>query len=162
MYNCRFIFSLLLFLTFLNHITDSLQAKETRPNILFILTDDQAPETLSCYGNTVCQTPNIDLLAESGMVIDPVTINPENTLKEALVIKNSYNISGIPVVEKKSRKLIGILTNRDIRFAKNLEQPVSALMTKDNLITVNENIKTSEKEKNQKGDKNSTKHVRRD
>ncbi len=70
MYNCRFIFSLLLFLTFLNHITDSLQAKETRPNILFILTDDQAPETLSCYGNTVCQTPNIDLLAESGMVID--------------------------------------------------------------------------------------------
>ena len=85
---------------------------------------------------------------ESGIVIDPVTINPENTLKEALVIKNSYNISGIPVVEKKSGKLIGILTNRDIRFAKNLEQPVSALMTKDNLITVNENIKTSEKEKN--------------
>ncbi len=84
---------------------------------------------------------------ESGMVIDPVTINPENTLKEALVIKNSYNISGIPVVEKKSGKLIGILTNRDIRFAKNLEQPVSALMTKDNLITVNENIKTSEAKK---------------
>ena len=84
---------------------------------------------------------------ESGMVIDPVTINPENTLKEALVIKNTYNISGIPVVEKKSGKLIGILTNRDIRFAKNLDQPVSSLMTKNNLITVNENIKTSEAKK---------------
>ena len=84
---------------------------------------------------------------ESGMVIDPVTINPENTLKEALFIKNTYNISGIPVVEKKSGKLIGILTNRDIRFAKNLDQPVSSLMTKNNLITVNENIKTNEAKK---------------
>lgn len=84
---------------------------------------------------------------ESGIVIDPVTINPENTLKEALVIKNTNNISGIPVVAKKTGKLIGILTNRDIRFAKNLEQPVSTLMTKDNLITVNENIKTGEAKK---------------
>ena len=62
---------------------------------------------------------------ESGMVINPLTINPENILKEALEIKNKNNISGIPVVEKKTRKLIGILTNRDIRFAKNLDQPIS-------------------------------------
>ena len=69
---------------------------------------------------------------ESGMVINPLTINPENILKEALEIKNKNNISGIPVVEKKTRKLIGILTNRDIRFAKNLDQPISSLMTKKN------------------------------
>ncbi len=84
---------------------------------------------------------------ESGMVINPLTINPENILKEALEIKNKNNISGIPVVEKKTRKLIGILTNRDIRFAKNLDQPISSLMTKKKLITVNENIKTSEAKK---------------
>ena len=67
MYHCRFIFYLFLFFTFFNI---SLQAKDRRPNILFILTDDQGPQTLSCYGNTVCQTPNIDLLAKSGMVIE--------------------------------------------------------------------------------------------
>lgn len=81
---------------------------------------------------------------ESGMVINPVTINPENSLDEALSIKEKNNISGIPVVEKISGKLCGILTNRDIRFAKNLEQPVSTLMTKKGLITVNENINTNE------------------
>ena len=55
---------------------------------------------------------------ESGMVVDPVTIFPENSLSEALKIKEKNNISGIPVVEKGSKKLVGILTNRDIRFAK--------------------------------------------
>jgi IMP dehydrogenase len=84
---------------------------------------------------------------ESGMVINPLTIYPENTLEDALTIKNLNNISGIPVVEKNTGCLIGILTNRDIRFAKNLKQPVSSLMTKDNLITVKENIKTSEAKK---------------
>ena len=84
---------------------------------------------------------------ESGMVINPLTINPENTLEDALTIKNLNNISGIPVVEKNTGGLIGILTNRDIRFAKNPKQPVSSLMTKDNLITVKENIKTSEAKK---------------
>ncbi len=84
---------------------------------------------------------------ESGMVINPLTIFPEDTLKEALKIKKMNNISGIPVVEKKSNRLIGILTNRDIRFAKNLDQPVSKLMTKKNLITVKENIKNSEAKK---------------
>jgi IMP dehydrogenase len=77
---------------------------------------------------------------ESGMVVNPVTINPESSLSDALRLKEKNNISGIPVVEKGSKKLVGILTNRDIRFAKNLEQTVDYLMTKDNLITVSENI----------------------
>ena len=77
---------------------------------------------------------------ESGMVVNPVTINPECSLNYALELKKKYNISGIPVVEPETKKLVGILTNRDIRFAKNLDQKVSTLMTKDNLITVKENI----------------------
>ena len=58
-----------------------------------------------------------------------------------LIIKEKFNISGIPVVKRENKKLVGILTNRDIRFAKNLSQPVESLMTKNNLVTVNENIK---------------------
>ena len=77
---------------------------------------------------------------ESGMVVNPVTINPNNSLNDALRMKEKYNISGIPVVENHSKKLVGILTNRDIRFAKNLDQKVSTLMTKGSLITVSENI----------------------
>ena len=84
---------------------------------------------------------------ESGMVINPLTIFPDNTLKDALDLKNNENISGIPVIERNSRKLVGILTNRDIRFAKNLDQPVSSLMTKKNLITVEKNISTVEAKK---------------
>ena len=84
---------------------------------------------------------------ESGMVINPLTINSDSKLQEALDLKNLNNISGIPVVEKKSGKLTGILTNRDIRFAKNLKQPVSSLMTKDNLITVKKSIKTIDAKK---------------
>ncbi len=84
---------------------------------------------------------------ESGMVINPLTINPENTLQEAIQIKDKNNFSGIPVVEKGTKKLVGILTNRDIRFAKNLDQPVSALMTKKELITVSEDITMNEAQK---------------
>ena len=84
---------------------------------------------------------------ESGMVVNPVTINPENTLNDAINLKEKNNISGIPVVEKTSKKLVGILTNRDIRFAKNLQQKVSSLMTKDNLVTVSENISMDNAEK---------------
>ena len=84
---------------------------------------------------------------ESGMVVNPVTINPENTLSEALTLKEKNNISGIPVVESGVKKLVGILTNRDIRFATNLNQKVSSLMTKDNLITVSENISMNEAQK---------------
>ncbi len=84
---------------------------------------------------------------ESGMVVNPVTINPEDTLSDALSLKKKNNISGIPVVEKDTKRLVGILTNRDIRFAKNLNQKVSSLMTKRNLITVSENISMDEAQK---------------
>ena len=77
---------------------------------------------------------------ESGMVINPYTINPESLLSDAFKIKEKYNISGIPVVESGSKKLVGIITNRDIRFAKNMNQKVESLMTKENLVTVQQNI----------------------
>lgn len=72
---------------------------------------------------------------ESGMVVNPITMSPDQTLAEALDLMRSHRISGIPVVEK-SGKLCGILTNRDVRFAENARQPVSELMTRDNLATV--------------------------
>jgi len=80
---------------------------------------------------------------ESGMVVNPVTIHPEQTLAEALALMDHHHISGIPVVEN-SGKLVGILTNRDVRFATDPSQPVSALMTKDNLITVAANVDRAE------------------
>ena len=72
---------------------------------------------------------------ESGMVVNPITMTPEQTLAEALELMKANRISGIPIVEK-SGKLCGILTNRDVRFAENPRQPVSELMTHDNLATV--------------------------
>jgi IMP dehydrogenase len=72
--------------------------------------------------------------SESGMIVDPITVEPEQKVHEALEIMNRYRISGVPVVRK--GKLVGILTNRDLRFETNLDQPVSAVMTKDNLVTV--------------------------
>ena len=72
---------------------------------------------------------------ESGMVVNPITIAPDATLAEAQATMEQNRISGIPVVEK-SGKLVGILTNRDVRFAENPKQLVSELMTKDNLATV--------------------------
>ena len=72
---------------------------------------------------------------ESGMVVNPITMTPDQTLAEALELMKSNRISGIPVVQK-SGKLCGILTNRDVRFAENPRQPVSELMTRDNLATV--------------------------
>ena len=84
---------------------------------------------------------------ESGMVVNPVTINPENSLNEVLIIKDKFNISGIPVVKRENKKLVGILTNRDIRFAKNLSQPVESLMTKEILVTVTENISMKDAQK---------------
>ena len=73
---------------------------------------------------------------EAGMVVDPVTITPNETLGDALALMAANHISGIPVVEQGTRRLVGILTNRDVRFADNKAQPVSELMTKDNLVTV--------------------------
>ena len=77
---------------------------------------------------------------ESGMVVDPVTISPNQPLKDALALMREYNISGIPVTDPKTKKLEGIITNRDVRFASNQDQKVHELMTKDNLITVNEGV----------------------
>ncbi len=73
---------------------------------------------------------------ESGMVLNPVTIEPDKTLGDARKLMDAHGISGVPVVEKGSGKLVGILTNRDVRFANNPNQPVSELMTKDKLVTV--------------------------
>src|SRR5688572_4083829 len=72
---------------------------------------------------------------ESGMVVNPITMTPDQTLAEALELMKANRISGIPIVEK-SGKLVGILTNRDVRFAENPKQPVRELMTHDNLATV--------------------------
>src|ERR1700692_1719584 len=72
--------------------------------------------------------------SESGMIVDPVTISPELTVREAMDIMTKYRVSGLPVT--RGSLLVGILTNRDLRFEKNLDQPVSAVMTKDNLVTV--------------------------
>jgi len=81
---------------------------------------------------------------ESGMVINPVTIPPDATLAEALNLMKDHAISGIPVVERGSSgppgKLVGILTNRDVRFATDRSQPVSELMTRERLITVREGV----------------------
>jgi IMP dehydrogenase len=72
--------------------------------------------------------------SESGMIVDPVTISPELTVRDAMDIMSKYRVSGLPVT--RGARLVGILTNRDLRFEKNLDQPVSAVMTKDNLVTV--------------------------
>jgi IMP dehydrogenase len=84
---------------------------------------------------------------ESGMVVNPLTIHPEAFLRDALTLMDRNNISGIPVVEQGSGKLVGILTNRDVRFASNASQPVHELMTKSNLVTVRENINKDEAKK---------------
>ena len=80
---------------------------------------------------------------EAGMVIDPVTIIPEMSMREVLEIKTARRISGFPVVEKGSKKLVGILTNRDMRFA-DPGQLVADLMTKTNLVTVREGVSEDE------------------
>jgi IMP dehydrogenase len=76
---------------------------------------------------------------ESGMVVNPLTVGPDERLADALALMRDNGISGIPVVEA-TGKLVGILTNRDVRFATNLEQPVRELMTKENLVTVKDGI----------------------
>jgi IMP dehydrogenase len=83
--------------------------------------------------------------SESGMIVDPITIEPEQKVHDALELMNKYRISGVPVV--KNRRLVGILTNRDLRFETNLDQKVSDVMTKDNLVTVSSNISLEESKK---------------
>ncbi|HUH65375.1 MAG TPA: IMP dehydrogenase [Syntrophales bacterium] len=76
--------------------------------------------------------------SESGMIIDPITIEPEQKVHDALELMTKYRISGVPVVKK--RRLVGILTNRDLRFETDLDQPVANVMTKEKLVTVSSNI----------------------
>ncbi|HMB78376.1 MAG TPA: IMP dehydrogenase, partial [Kiloniellaceae bacterium] len=81
---------------------------------------------------------------ESGMVVNPVTIHPDEPLENALSLMEHHRISGIPVVERKTQKLVGILTNRDVRFAQDKALPVAELMTKERLVTVNEGVERDE------------------
>src|SRR5689334_20475095 len=85
---------------------------------------------------------------ESGMVVNPLTIEPDATLQRALDLMSENRISGIPVVEHASNaqpgKLVGILTNRDVRFATDPRQKISELMTHENLVTVREGVSQDE------------------
>ncbi|MDP6388929.1 MAG: IMP dehydrogenase [Alphaproteobacteria bacterium] len=81
---------------------------------------------------------------EAGMVVNPITITPERTLADALALMDRHKISGIPVVSKRNGRVAGILTNRDVRFAKDPNQPVRELMTKRGLVTVQEGVDQDE------------------
>jgi IMP dehydrogenase len=72
--------------------------------------------------------------SESGMIVDPVTCHPEQPIHEALALMNRYKISGVPIVDH-AGKLVGILTNRDLRFETKLDRPISSRMTRENLVT---------------------------
>src|SRR5438270_9717099 len=82
------------------------------------------------------QTEEVDRVkrSESGMIVDPVTIAPDKKISDALEVMRRYRISGVPVTQ--NGKLVGILTNRDLRFETRTDVPISEVMTKDNLITV--------------------------
>jgi len=80
--------------------------------------------------------------SESGMIVDPITIEPDRKIHEVIDIMNKYKISGVPVV--KGESLVGIITNRDLRFETNLDQPVEAVMTKEDLVTAKVGITLEE------------------
>jgi IMP dehydrogenase len=88
---------------------------------------------------------------ESGIVLDPVTIDPDATLRQVIELRAREGFTGVPVVEKKGGndkgRLVGILTNRDVRFATDLDQKVAELMTKDNLVTVKRNVSQEDAKK---------------
>jgi IMP dehydrogenase len=83
--------------------------------------------------------------SESGMIVDPVTIHPDQKVSEVLMLMEQYRISGVPVT--KGNQLVGIVTNRDLRFETDLGKKVSEVMTKDNLITVPEGITLEDSKK---------------
>ncbi|MGD9384848.1 MAG: IMP dehydrogenase, partial [Desulfobacterales bacterium] len=83
--------------------------------------------------------------SESGMIVDPVTIHPDQLVFEVLNLMEKYRISGVPVTI--GNRLVGIVTNRDLRFETNLEKKISEVMTKDNLITVSEGITLEDSKK---------------
>src|ERR671910_1185734 len=76
--------------------------------------------------------------SESGMIVDPITLSPSNRIHEALELMKKYRISGVPITDDGSKegRLVGILTNRDLRFETRLERPIAEIMTRENLITV--------------------------
>jgi len=80
---------------------------------------------------------------ESGMVVNPITINPQQPLSDALALMDMHAISGIPVIDEDSAQLVGIITNRDVRFASDPTQPISELMTRE-LVTVGEGVDMNE------------------
>jgi IMP dehydrogenase len=81
---------------------------------------------------------------ESGMVVNPLTIHPDQTLAEARALMNLHHISGVPVVERETGRLVGILTNRDVRFATDPSVKVYELMTRENLVTVAAGVRPEE------------------
>ncbi len=81
---------------------------------------------------------------ESGMVVNPITIHPNQSLAEALTLMRTHKISGVPVVSPRKKRLLGILTNRDVRFANDQTIKVKDLMTKRNLVTVTEHVSPDE------------------
>ncbi len=83
--------------------------------------------------------------SESGMIVDPVTINPEQRVEEVLELMKKFRISGVPVTS--GDQLVGIVTNRDLRFETQLDKPVADVMTKENLITVAEGITLEDSKK---------------
>ncbi|MDM8514855.1 IMP dehydrogenase [Desulfobacterales bacterium HSG16] len=83
--------------------------------------------------------------SESGMIVDPVTIRPEKLIREVLKMMKKYRISGVPVTS--GEQLVGIVTNRDLRFETDLDKPVSKVMTTENLVTVLEGISLEESKK---------------
>src|SRR5262245_18757436 len=76
--------------------------------------------------------------SESGMIVNPITLSPSNRIYEALELMKKYRISGVPITQDGSKegRLVGILTNRDLRFESNLDRPISEIMTRDPLFTV--------------------------
>ncbi|MCS7200100.1 MAG: IMP dehydrogenase [Thermodesulfobacterium sp.] len=85
--------------------------------------------------------------SESGMIYDPITVSPDTPIRMVLKLMEEYKISGIPVVEGTEKKLVGIVTNRDLRFETQLEKPVKEVMTKENLVTAKPGISLEEAKK---------------
>ncbi len=85
------------------------------------------------------QAKEVDVVkrSESGVIVDPFFLHPEDMVSEAIALMEHYHISGVPIVDAKKR-LVGIITNRDLRFVQNFDQPISRIMTKDNLVTASE------------------------
>jgi len=85
------------------------------------------------------QAREVDVVkrSESGVIVDPFYLDPEDLVSEAIGLMEHFHISGVPIVDE-GKKLVGIITNRDLRFVTNFDQPISAVMTKDHLITASE------------------------